>query len=368
MRIRMSVHHHRPPPPPPSKARLLLQLLGRRLRVIGSIYVVVFFVAALAMYLAEHGKPDSKFTSIGDSIWYCVVTLSTVGYGDVYPVTTAGRVVAGVFILFTLTTIGFLLTAFNEGVLEVKRMEEHGLIPTAMKNHVIVCGFGPLVRVALAELVAADREVAVIVERTEDIEVARQWAHGGAFITAGEATQEVLRERMNALAADTAVVASADDTLNMITALNLRALNPKMRIVVALQREELRQTLRASGVTYVASPNELSGRLVASAAFEPEVAHFVEDVTSGADEDGHDLQQFPATPLAGRTVAEIRSELEGLDGPLLVAVAQKDGNEYKVLAHPARTLKVAADDYLIVLTNEAQADRFSSKFQLKQGR
>jgi voltage-gated potassium channel len=345
-----------------------LQLLGNRLRVIGTIYVIVFVAVVLAMYFTEHGKPDSKFGSIADSIWYCVVTLSTVGYGDVYPVTTAGRMVAGGFILFTLTTIGFLLTAFNEAVLEVKRMEEHGLIPTAMKNHVIVCGFSPLVRVALAELVAADRDVAVIVERAEDIEAARQWAHGDAFITSGEATTEVLRERLNALAADTAVVASTDDTHNMITALNLRALNPKMRIVVALQREELRQTLRASGVTYVASPNELSGRLVASAAFEPEVAHFVEDVTSGADEEGHDLQQFPAAPLAGRTIADIQKELEALDGPLLVAVAQKSANEYKVLAHPSRTLQVAADDYLIVLTNQAQADRFANKFNLKQGR
>src|SRR4051794_3600572 len=208
----MTTHHHHHPPPPPSKARVLLSLLGQRLKLIGSIYVAVFLGVATAMYFAEHGVQDSKFTSIGDSLWYCVVTLSTVGYGDVYPVTSAGRMFAGAFILFTLTTIGFLLTAFNEAVLEVKRMEEHGLIPTAMKNHVIVCGFGPLVRVALAELVAADREVAVIVERVEDIETARQWAHGDAFITSGEPTQEVLRERLNALAAETAVVASSDDT------------------------------------------------------------------------------------------------------------------------------------------------------------
>jgi voltage-gated potassium channel len=362
----MSVHKH--PPPPRSRARLLLHLLGSRLRWIGSIYVAVFFAVAAGMYFAEHGVPDSKFVNMGDSLWYCVVTLSTVGYGDVYPVTALGRVIAGTFILFTLTTIGFLLTAFNEAVLEVKRMEEHGLIPTNMKNHVIVCGFGPLVRVALAELAAADRQVALIVDRIEDIDAARQWTgQAPAFITAGYPTQEILRDRLNAVAAETAVIASNDDTLNMITALNLRAINPNLRIVVALQREELRQTMKASGVTYVASPNELSGRLVASAAFEPEVAHFVEDVTSGVDA-GYDLQQYRAAPLAGRTVAEIRSELEAMDGPLLVAVAQKGEGEFEVRAHPEKSLKVGADDYLIVLTNDQQADRFASKYHLKQGR
>ncbi len=362
----MSIHH--PPPPPPTKARLLLSLLRHRLRTIGPIYFCVFFGVATAMYLLERGAPDGKFNKFSDAIWFCVVTLSTVGYGDVYPVTSAGRLVTGGFILFTLTTIGFLLTAFNEAVLEVKRMEDHGLIPTRMKGHVIVCGFGPLVRVALAELVAAERQVALIVERPEDIEVARQWAgHGDVFITSGEPTQEVLRERMNALEAETAVIASSEDTFNMITALNLRPLNPKMRIVVALQREELRSTMMASGVTYVASPNELSGRLIASAAFEPEVAQFVEDVTSGANA-GYDLQQYRATPLAGKTVGDIRHELEEMDGPLLIAVAQTNGKDHTVLSHPARSLMIGAEDYLIFLTNDEQADRFADKYHIKQGR
>ena len=363
----MHPHRHHPPPPR-SKASLLLSLLLHRLRRIGPVYVAVFFVVVAVVFYAEHGAPDSKFIHITDAVWFCLVTLSTVGYGDVYPVTAVGRMVTGGFILFTLTTLGFLLTAVNEAVLEVKRMEDHGLIPTRMKGHVIVCGFGPLVRVALNELIAAERQVALIVERPEDIEIARQWAaHGEVFITSGEPTQEVLRERMNALEAETAVIASADDTFNMITALNLRPLNPKMRIVVALQREELRATMMASGVTYVASPNELSGRLVASAAFEPEVAQFVEDVTSGANA-GYDLQQYRATPLAGRTVGEIQQELEKIDGPLLIAVAQKGEKDHNVLSHPARTLQVGAEDYLIFLTNDEQADRFAEKYRVKQGR
>jgi voltage-gated potassium channel len=349
------------------KANLLLRMLAAKLRRIGPLYVIVFFAVAMVLYFAErHGSGTLK--TFGDAIWFCLVTLSTVGYGDIAPVTAVGRVVTGAFILFTLTTIGILVAAFNEALLEVKRMEEHGLIPTKMKGHVIVCGFGPVTRVALNELIAAGREVALIVQRVEEIEAARQ--HVGqavAFITAGEPTQEVLRDRMNALEAETAVIASPDDTFNMITALNLRPLNAKMRIVVALQREELRATMMASGVTYVASPNELSGRLVASAAFEPEVAKFVEDVTSGAN-DGYDLQQYRAAPFAGRTVADVRRELEDIDGPLLVAVAHRDGEELRVESHPRRDALLGKDDYLIVLTNDEQADRVEHKYHIKQGR
>jgi voltage-gated potassium channel len=312
--------------------------------------------------------PDSKYTKLSDAIWFSVVTMSTVGYGDVYPVTTLGRVVAGGFILFTLTTSGILLAAFNESVLEVNRMEEAGLIGTRMKGHVLVCGFSPIVRVALTELIAAERQVALLCEKPDDVAVARQFCvHGDVFITSGEPTDEVLKERLNATAATTAVIASDDDTLNLITALHLRQLNPAMRIVVALQREELRATMMASGVTYVASPNELSGRLVASAAFEPDVANFIEDVTSGAG-GTHDLQQFSAAGMAGLTVAEARQKLEEIDGPLLVAVAQRQNGDYQVVSHPRRDLKLGAEDHLIVLTDDDQAARVAQKFHVKQGR
>jgi len=95
---------------------------------------------------------------------------------------------------------------------------------------------------------------------------------------------------------------------------------------------------------------------------------FVEDVTSGADEDGYDLQQFRAAGLGGRTVSEIRQELDAIDGPLLVAVARKEAAEHKLLNNPPRTLKIEADDYLIVLSNQQQSERFSEKYQVKQGR
>jgi voltage-gated potassium channel len=359
---------HRLGPIPKSKPKLLLSLLGQRLRRIGPLYVGVFFGVASALYYLERGMPDSKYTRFSDAIWFSVVTMSTVGYGDVYPVTGYGRFVAGAFILFTLTTIGFLLTAFNEAIVEVNRMEEAGMIGTRMKNHVLVCGYSPIVRVALTELIAADRQIALLCEKPEDIPIARQYCvHGDVFITSGDPTDEVLKERLNAHEAETAVIGSSDDTLNLVTALHLRQLNPKMRIVCALQREELRSTMMASGVTYVMSPNELSGRLVASAAFEPEVAHFVEEVTSGAN-GTHDLQQFSAAPLNGMTVADVRKHLDEIDGPLLVAVAQRHNGEFRLLAHPPRDVKLTSDDHIIVVTDDEQAARLQAKHQVKQGR
>jgi voltage-gated potassium channel len=294
--------------------------------------------------------------------------MSTVGYGDLFPVSAAGRIIAGMFILFTLGTVGLLITAVSEAVMEVRRMEEHGLIGTRMEGHVIVCGFNAMARAALIELLAAGRKVALLCESPAELEGARELRRGDQlFVTSGDPSQEVLRDRLNAGGAVAAVVAMRDDAKNLIAALNLKVVSPQIRLVVALQREELRQTLLAGGVTYVASPNELSGRLVASAAFEPEVAQMLEDLMSGAVGET-DMQQFPAGPFGGRTVGEVRTELNALDGPLLVALARKNGDGYKLMPNPSRDTRIEAADQMIVITDEKQSARLAARLPKHQGR
>ncbi len=344
-----------------------MRLLRARLSRVGTVFVSVFMVVAAASYILERDVEGSHIRTFGDALWLCVVTLATVGYGDVYPVTGAGRAVLGIFILFVLVSVGFLLTAVNEAVLEVKRMEDNGLIGTDLTGHVILYGWSPTARTAVDELLSAGRSIAWVVDRPEEIPAAQRFApRDRLFVTSGELSQDLLRERLNADEASTVVVASPDDARNIVASLNARAVNPGARIIVAVQAEALRQTLIASGVTYVASPYELSGRLVASAAFEPEVAQFIEDVTTGGE--GFDLRQYSAEPFAGRTVSTVRAELVSFDGPLLVGVAQPDGKSFAVRPHPPGDLVITARDQVVVLTDGPQADRFAARYKTSQGR
>ena len=352
----------------PSRTAITLGILWRRLRRVGTLFIGVYLATATSLYLLEHGVQDGKFDKFSDAIWFCIVTMSTVGYGDVYPVTGAGRAITGFFILFTLGTLGLLISAVSEAVMEVKRMEEHGLIGTRMKNHVIVCGFNSMARAALSELVAAQRKIAILCENQQEIEAARDLKTPALFITSGDPSQELFRDRLNVAEADAVIVAMSDDTKNLIATLNVKAVNPNARLVVALQREELRQTLMAGGVTYIASPNELSGRLVASAAFEPEVAKLLEDLMS-SEVGASDMMQYAAGAIGGRTVGEIRDVLNDLDGPLLVAIAKRDGGgSFEVLPNPKKDLRVEPHDEIIVISDAEQQGRLESKFKLHQGR
>jgi voltage-gated potassium channel len=337
------------------------------MRKVGTVFALLFLAVSTAVWLLERGREGTHIDSFFDAVWFAVCTVSTVGYGDAYPVTAAGRVVVGLFILVTMLGIGFLLTAINDAVLEVKRMEENGLLGTSFDGHIVVCGFSPVARTAIEELLAAGRDVALICDDAADLAVAQRYGpRPNFYATAGEISQDVLRDRLNAVHASTGVVATDDDTANIVAALNLRAVNPKIRVVVAVKAEALRQTLIASGVTYVASPFELSGRLVASAAFEPEVARFVDDISSGLG--GYDLAQFSAEPFAGKSVEDIRRELIDAGGPLLVGVARFRDGAYDLMPHPPGDHVVAAHDHLLVVCDKDQADVLTTRYGVRHGR
>lgn len=347
-------------------AWFLFSVFSRRAGRAALAFAVIYSVVSIAVWRIESRVPDGTIKTLGDALWYTLATLSTVGYGDVVPRSAMGRAVGAAFVLYTLATVGYLLSQLNESVLEVRRMEDEGLIGTRFDAHVVVIGSGPIATAAITELLAADRRVAALCRRSDEIELLRRLGERDVlFVTSGEPTQKLLTERLAVGRATTAVVASGDDANNIVASLNLRAVNKQLRIIVAVENEALRQTLIASGVTYVASPYELSGRLVASAAFEPDVAHFIEDISSGVS--GADVQQFAAGPFSSMTVGEVRSKLEELDGPLLVALSRRAGETFELASNPPRATKVRDDDQLIVLGTLEQHARLAQRLRVKQG-
>jgi voltage-gated potassium channel len=329
----------------------------------------VYFAGAIVFWQFESGREGGL--TLGESLYYGIVTLSTVGYGDFYPMTTGGRVVAVVMILFALTALGYFLTKISDAVMEARRMDWLGMNGTKFEGHLVVIGWSQIARITLAELVAADRQVAVVTEKPDVMSQIREMGdERHLFATVGDASNDAVLERVGVRTAATVIICTEDDSQNLILSLNVRSMNPTVRIIVAVSRPELRKTLTASGVTYVASPFELSGRLVASAAFEPEVARFVDDVTSGATGD-YDLQQFSVTDdsrAAGKTVGNLAALLRDNDGSLIVAVGVASGNTWDMRGNPPYDLKLKAEDVLVVLGSDEQNHRVGELLGVSQGR
>lgn len=202
-----------------------------------------------------YSGPDDLF----DSFWYGIVTLSTVGYGDRFPVTTGGKIAAFFLIIFTFTFLGALIGMVSDAVMEARRREELGMDGTKFRDHIVLCGWSGISKVCLEELLAAGQRVAVITDDQDDIPKIKDLGNKKNLYTVfGEYNNKNVLNRSNIEEAGKVIVATGDDTENLVTSLTIKNINPEVRLIVSITNDDLKHTFYSAGVTYVASPSEMS--------------------------------------------------------------------------------------------------------------
>lgn len=340
--------------------------LVRRIWWLLSAFGAVYVVAAVGFFLLESNR-YSLFTSF----YWAIVTVGTVGYGDVVPTGVGAKVLTMGVIATQIFLLGYLLSVLSaEGATESQR-RALGLLGTDMRGHIVVLGHGAVARAAVRELLGQEQRVAVVTERADEVPNVRTLAPADRlYVTFGDPADPDLLRRANVPGAHSVIVATADDAQNMIAALNVRNLAPNVRVVVSVGRPELRETLRAAGVTYVASPSDSGGRLCASAAFEPEVAHALEDLM--AADLRADLREYvltATTSISHQTFGEAEVLVRKGTGCILIGYGrQKPDGEFETFVGPPPETTLVPGDAILVVGALANAQRFDHWFGREQGR
>ena len=133
--------------------------------------LAVYLLLVLLVVAAESGNDDASIRSFGDGVWYSLVTLTTVGYGDKFPVTGAGKVLGFVFLLGSLGFLGLLVGKINENIQARRERKRMGLDGTDMTGHVVIIGWNDFSRSITRQLLGADREVAIITDKKDDVDL-----------------------------------------------------------------------------------------------------------------------------------------------------------------------------------------------------
>lgn len=346
--------------------RRFLREVVRRIWKFLALFVGVYLVAAVGFYVldAYSGPPLNAF-------YWAIVTLSTAGYGDIVP-TTVGAKLLTMGVLFTqLFLLGYLISVISSAVSAEAQRRALGTLGTDMKDHIVVLGSSAVSQAAVRELRNAGYPVAWVVDRAEEVANARGTAtEEELFVTYGAPADREILGRVNAGLARSVIVATGDDAVGLIAVLNLRQISPHCRIVVSVNRPELKETLRSAGVTYVASPGDMGGRLCASAAFEPEVALAIEDLT--AADVSSDIAQYmtdATTRITTETVAEAEQKVRDASEVLLVGYARADASgTYTTRLNPPRDDRLRPGDALILIGTLTNLKRFRHWWGRDQGR
>lgn len=287
-----------------------------------------------------------------DAFYMTLTTITTVGYGEIHPLTQQGRIFNSVLIFFGVGIVLQAIGVLTQAVIEQEfgdvlgRKSKRRMIEK-LKDHYIVCGFG---RVGRAAAVAMQREKApfVVVDVNED-RVERAMRMGMLAVMADCTRDETLKE----LQIDRArglVAALASDADNMFVVLSAKTLNSKLIVSARAGEEEAEQKLRRAGADMVFAPYYLTGMRMAQSLVKPHVQEFMDIFTRnmGLKASMEQVRVCESSVMAGKSLRDLQVRREM--GVIVLAIRRAGGN---MEFNPPAEAVVDAGDYLIVMGEPA---------------
>jgi voltage-gated potassium channel len=277
--------------------------LERRLLNIVLIFAAIVLVGGVGYVVIEGW-------SWIDAFYMSVITVTTVGFGEVHPLTSAGRLFTSVLIVLGVAAITYSFTALANylvagelgDVLEEFRMKRK---IEALQGHFLVCGFGRVGQQVCTQLVQEGQSFVVVDNYGNAIERARVL---GYPVVEGDAGDDDVLDQAGIRRARGLVAAVESDAANLFVVLTARTLKPDLFVVARADTEDSVEKLQIAGADRVHSPYSLGGRLIAQTLLRPDVVDFLEAVMY--DESLHlfleDLTVGVGSSLAASTVGEAR--------------------------------------------------------------
>ncbi|MEB2835953.1 MAG: ion channel [Desulfurococcales archaeon] len=283
--------------------RILTKLARRRIALLAIIFAAFWLTGASLFYLTE--RPRVGF---GESLYWALITMSTVGYGDIVPSDAPARAVAAATAVFGIATYTLLISTLADVFLEATVKAAMGMGRLKGKRFLVI-GEGPACAEAVRELAANG-----YADETGWVRETQPKGDPGVDFIVGELGEDTLK-RAGIQGAEHVIICYDDDSKNLHAAALARKLNPNATLVALARDSVVAEILREIGVKTIV-PLAILGRILASSAFEPGVAAFIADATTARG--GTDLVEVEAP---GKTVAEV----EGETGYRAIAIVDRDG-------------------------------------------
>lgn len=299
--------------------------------------------------------------NFSDSLYMGVITLTAVGYEEVYPLSRTGEYFTMGVLALGVTWLGMWFALITSFIVELdfrniflrrRTMKEI----ESLSGHIILCGAGRTGRRVIEELLPSEETLVVVEQDPVQVAAAREIAGEDLLVLEGDATHDAVLAQAGIDGARGLMAALGRDEDNVYVCLSARALNPDLEIVVRAYDEESTEKLYRAGADHVVSPNVTGAVRMASVLLRPSVVSFL-DVATRSAEMALRIEQSTVgsrSPLSGKTLrdADIRDET----GLIVIAVRKEGDAADGFIFNPGAETLLAAGDELIVLGTPEQME------------
>jgi len=326
-------------------------ILTNKLKITLIILLTIFIIGTVGFHVIEGW-------SLMDSFYACITTLSTVGYGDFVPETTAGKLFTVFIIIFGVGMMFYSLVLMAETFIEARLRSLLGrgkLEKTIekMNNHYIICGGGRIGFLICRELIAGKMPCVVIDNNPEVIQRAQD---EGFICFKGDATQDKVLIAAGIKRAKGIVCVLPSDAENLYVILTAKELNQQIYIMSRSEEEESEHRLIRAGADRVMSPYTLGGMRMAMAILRPAMLDFIEITTR---RQSLELRMEEISVCKGSPIISLSLEESGIRqryGLIIVAVKKDSG---KMIFNPMANYIIAEGDRLIAMGEDENVKKFT---------
>lgn len=335
-------------------------------------FAAIFFVLLFLVQYFEQSHEESSIKSFFDAFWYSIVTLTTVGYGDLYPVTKEGKIVGLILVLFSLGFLGYVISNLTNKIQSYMEKKKLGHFGTSFSDHMVIIGWNNFGKLITEQIVMANQKVAIVTNNKNDIDLIHDQFDDNVFVLYAELNNYEAFQKINISKSASVFINISSDSDALIYLINLRKQFPNLNLVVALSKSELKDTFYSAGADYVVSEKEISSKLIASFIFEPDVAHFAEDLISTATSElAVDMWEFEVTeknPFVDTDYFESYVQLKKEFNAVLLGLCKCNDGNYQLIKNPPEGTKIQKNDYLILVCDGQVKHNIEKEFGIKEGR
>lgn len=285
--------------------------------------------------------------SLTEAVYLAMTTVSTVGYGDIAPKTTAGRwftialIISGVGLAFyTLTlAVSLVIEGRLKDILGRRGMQRR---IASLNNHIIVCGAGKVGSNVILRL-QQEKEPFVVID--SDQSICERLEEEKVLVIHGDATMDEVLVSAGLEKAKGVIAALSGDANNVYVTLTAKSMNPDVFVVARADRPEAEEKMRRAGATSVVSPAVMGGRHMVNAMTRPLIMDLLENVFY--NQELHlDMAQIvvrPNSELIGKNL--VASGIKSKFDSIVIAIQRSN----EMITNPKADEKILANDILILL-------------------
>jgi voltage-gated potassium channel len=315
----------------------------------------ILFLVLILLLFGSIGYSLIEGSNVLDSLYMTVITLSTTGYKEVFPLSDSGRILTMILIIFGITIFLYALREINLLLFAGKYFQERKMQKkiNQLENHYIICGYGRMGTKIAQELKKRKKLFVVLEKELDNPEHLEHYQY-----IAGDATEDENLIKAGIYKAEGLVSVLSTDIANTFTTLSARGLNPSLKIIARAEEESSKEKLLKAGANRVVLPYEIGGYRITQALLRPTVVDFIDEVFSRTNL-GLEIEEVKITKDSNFNSKSIEeSKIRSDFNTIIVGIYRASG---KLIYNPGSETMIEEEDNLIVIGEREKLDKLQEK-------